>query len=181
MAKRPGAESALAAAVVAFDEQLGEYERLAELLLRTPMGTVKHLERANQTIEEIAETERRLETTGRALAEALGQARDRQQALATQIVAHLPAVQERNEALRSVLGELQQLGEALREINAAAAAGAAVREVEERVSALADRAEALSARARDGGFEDQASQAHALHQQMLAVVRKLRTVTSKQS
>ena len=33
--------SALTAAVAAFDDQLASYERLAELLLRTPLATEK--------------------------------------------------------------------------------------------------------------------------------------------
>lgn len=173
--------SALTAAVAAFDDQLASYERLAELLLRTPLATEKQLQRANQTLEEIAAAERGLETSGRALAAALGEARDRQQRLAEQIVAHLPAVQARNQGLADLIGELQQLGGALREVNAAAAAGAAVREVEEQVSALAARAAGLAERARGDGFDESATQAHAMQQQMLAVVRKLRAVTSRQS
>ena len=180
MSKASG-ESELTAAASAFDEQLAEYTRLAELLLRTPLTTVKQLERANQTIEEIAATETRLGDTGRGLVMAISVARDRQQTLADQIIAHLPAVQTRNDGLRAILAELQQLGADMREINTAAAGGAAALEVEERVSGLAVRAEEVAARARNGGFEEPATQAHALHQQMLAVVRKLRTVTSQQS
>lgn len=180
MSKRP-ADSALAQAALAFDEQLAAYNRLADLLLRTPLTTEKQLVRANQTLEEIAAAEQGLEATGQALARAIGLAHGRQRALAEQVVAHLPAVQARNQGLRELVTEMQALGNELREINAAAAGGAAVREVEERVAALAAQAEALAVRARDAGLDDTASQAHAMHQQMLAVVRKLRTVTSKQS
>ena len=89
MSKRPTADAALVAAATAFEEQLAEYARLAELLLRTPLTSVKHLERANQVIEEIGATEERLGATGRGLAQAISDARDRQQALADQMVAHL--------------------------------------------------------------------------------------------
>ena len=37
-----------------FDDQLATYARLGELFLKTPLGSVKHLERANQTLQEIA-------------------------------------------------------------------------------------------------------------------------------
>ncbi len=178
MAKRP--DSPLATAAIAFDDELTEYARLAELLLRTPLGTTKQLERVNLTIEELAATEQRLSERGRGLVAAIGEARDRQQQLAEQILAHLPAVHARNQALREILGELQQLGSEVRELNASAG-GAAVLELEERVTVLAGRAEAVAVRAREERFEDSATQAHALHQQMLAVVRKLRTVTSRQS
>jgi chromosome segregation ATPase len=180
MSKRP-ADSPLAQAALAFDEQLTAYNRLAELLLRTPLTSEKGLVRANQTLEEIAESERGLEASGRTLAQAIGEASGRQRTLAEQIAAHLPALQERNGLLRAIVDELTRLGGELKEINAAAAGGAAVREIEERVSALATRAEELAVRAREGGFDDSATQGHAMHQQMLAVVRKLRTVTSKQS
>lgn len=181
MSKRSTADAALVAAATAFEDALEEYARLAELLLRTPLTSVKHLERANQTIAEIGATEERLGATGRGLAQAISEARDRQQALADQMVAHLPAVHARNEALRALVTELQQLAETVRGINTAAVEGAAPLALEEQVAALAERAEALAARARTDGFEEPATQAHALHQQMLAVGRKLRAVTSRQS
>lgn len=181
MSKRSESESVLVAAAIAFDAELAEYARLAELLLRTPLGGLKQLERANLTIEEISGTEGRLGATGRALAQAIGEARDRQQQLADQMVAHLPLVHQRNEALRTVVTELKQLGEAMRELNTAASSGAALHEVEERVTALATAAEALAVRARAEEFEEPASQAHAMHQQMLALAKKLHSITSKQS
>lgn len=182
MAKRTIADSTLASAALAFDEQLQEYGRLAELLLRSSLASEKQLARANQTVEELGATEQRLEATGRALALAIGEARERQQALADQLVARLPAVQERNQQMRAVIDELSGLGKSLQGINdAVTGGGAAVRDVEEQVAALADQALTLSGRANDDGFEELATQAHALHQQMLAVVRKLRAVTSRQS
>ncbi len=181
MPNRNDAESTLVAAAIAFDEQVAAYARLAELLLKTPLASVKHVERANETIEEIAATEARLGATGRDLAQAIAAMRDRQQALAEQMIAHLPAVRERSLALRAIVEELKQLAEVTREINAIAAGGAAVLDIEERVADLAARAEALAQRAREAEFEEPATQAHALHQQMLAVGRKLRAVTSRQS
>lgn len=181
MPKRMAGESELVAAAIAFDEQLAAYGRLAELLLKTPLASARHLERVNQTIEEVAAVEGRLSAAGQELARAIGAAHQRQQQLAEQMVAHLPEVQRRTQELRDIVDELQHFGEVTREINAAASGGAAVAEVEQRVTELAGRAEALATRARTAGFEEVASQAHALHQQMLALGRKLRTVTSRQS
>jgi hypothetical protein len=182
MAKRADPESQLVAAALAFDEQLAAYGRLAELLLKTPLATAKHLERVNQTLAEIAATEERLGQTGRALAEAVAAARDHQQQLAERMVAHVPEIARRNQELRDVVAELQQIGETTREINLAAAGGtAAVLEVEERVAGLAARAEALAAKARAAGFDDVASQAHTVYQQLVALGRKLHTVTSRVS
>jgi uncharacterized coiled-coil DUF342 family protein len=182
MSKAKGPESRLVAAALAFDEQLAAYGRLAELLLKTPLESTKQLERVNQTIGEISAVEERLGATGRELAQAVGEARDQQQTLAERMVAHLPEVNRRNQELRDVVAELQQIGEVTQELNTATSSGtAAVLEVEERVKALAERAEALAVRARATGFDDVASQAHAVYQQLLAVARKLHTVTSRVS
>lgn len=181
MAKRQD-DSALVAAAAAFDRELEEYGRLAELLLKTPLRSVKQLERANQAIEEITATEERLRATGQGLAKAIADAHGKQQGLAEQMVAHLPAVAERNGVLRGLVGELHEIAAAMRELNAATAnGGAAVREVEEKVGELAARAEAIAVRAREADFEETATQAHALHQQMAALGKKLRAVTSQQS
>src|SRR5688572_20324072 len=147
MPKRNAAESELVAAAIAFDDQLTAYARLAELLLKTPLASARHLERVNQTIDEIAAVEGKLSATGGELARAIGAAHQRQQQLAEQMVAHLPEVTRRNQELRDIVTELQQFGETTREINAAATGGAAVLEVEQRVVELAGRAEALAARA----------------------------------
>jgi hypothetical protein len=182
MAKRGDPESKLVAAALAFDQQLSEYARLAELLLKTPLTGSKQLDRVNQTIGEIAATEEKLGLTGRDLAQAVAEARDHQQQLAERMVAHLPEIHRRNQEQQALIAELQQIGEVSREITLAATGGtAAVLEVEEKVTALAGRAEEVAVQARAAGFEELASQAHAIHQQLLAVGRKLRTVTSRVS
>lgn len=182
MAKRPVEESKLLNAAEAFDDALTEYARLAELLLKTPLGTARQLERVNQTINEITATEERLGQTGRGLAEAVAEARERQQELAERMVAYVPEINRRNGELREIVTELQQIGEITRDLNVAAMGGtAAVLEVEEKVTTLAARAEALTKRAHEAGFEELGNQAHQIHQQLEAAARKLRTVTSRVS
>ncbi len=182
MSKRTAQDSPLVAAAQAFDDELSTYARLAELLLKSPLTTAKHLERANQTIDQISQTEDRLGVTGRGLAVEIAGARDHQQQLADQLIAYLPSVHARNLELRAVVDELGQIAESTRELNALATGGeAAVLEVEDKLTALADRAEGLAGRARATGFEELASQAHAVHQQLVAAGRKLKTVTSRMS
>ena len=182
MTKRPSTDSPLVAAALAFDEELATYARLAEQLLAAPLTTARQLERANETIQKVGDTEERLRTTGQQLAQAIAAARDSQQQLADRMIAHLPAVHARNQELRGVVDELGKIAEETRALNAATSGGdAAVQEIETRVTSLAERAEQLATRARTAGFEEIASQAHAVHQQLLAAGRKLHAVTSRLS
>jgi hypothetical protein len=49
--------SVLADAASSFDAELATYARLGKLFLETPLSSVKHLERANHTLGEIAACE----------------------------------------------------------------------------------------------------------------------------
>src|SRR5262245_59391102 len=109
MPKRPEV-SPLIAAAQAFDAELQNYTRLAELFVKSPLTTTKHLDRINETLQEIAACEQRLGQTGRTLVGALGAAREQQEKLAGEVVGRLPAVKERNERLRALMGELEVLG-----------------------------------------------------------------------
>ena len=63
MTKRDLSELALAA--VAFETELEAYKRSGELFMKTPLGSsVKHLERANATLAELAGCEERLQVAG---------------------------------------------------------------------------------------------------------------------
>ena len=77
--------SPLAEAAAVFDHELSAYARLGELFLKTPLSSLKHLERANQTLHEIADCEGRLEAAGAQLIAALSAARGRQEQLAARM------------------------------------------------------------------------------------------------
>jgi hypothetical protein len=98
--------SPLSDAAAAFDTELSAYTRLGELFVKTPLTSVKHLERANATLAEIAACEERLQGAGQRLVQALATARDQQEQLAKQVVAHVPAVQGRNKRLQELMTEL---------------------------------------------------------------------------
>lgn len=182
MAKPSAPASPLALAVAAFDEQLAAYARLAELFLKTPLDSVKHLERANGTLGEIAAVEERLQAAGQALLQALSGARVRQEQLAKEVVAHAPMLGERNQQLRDLMdrmsalaadvsalhGDVQQDGDV-----APAAKTADPIEVSERVLALSARAEELARAAQESQLPEVATQAHALHQRLSAIGKKL--------
>ena len=93
-------DSPLVDAAAAFDAELAIYSRLGELFLKTPLTTLKHLERANQTLGEIADCEQRLSDAGKRLIEALTGARQKQEQLSQSVVDYAPTVQARNTKLR---------------------------------------------------------------------------------
>ena len=175
--------SPLSAAATAFDEELAIYARLGELFLKTPLTTLKHLERANQTLGEIADCEQRLQNAGKRLIEALTGARQTQEALAQQVVGHAPTVQARNTQLKDLMTKMGELANDVAAINAQVTAknGDSQQtpqqpdpaQVSTTVLALSERAEELAATARVAEFEELASQAHALHQRLKAIGTKL--------
>ena len=148
--------SPLAQAVTAFDDELAAYARLAELFLKTPLDSVKHLERANTTLGEIAAVEERLQAAGQGLLQALSGARARQEQLATDVVAHAPQLGARNQQLRALMDEMSAVAADVASLHAVvqseggdAPATADPQAVSERVSALATRAEQLAKSAHD--------------------------------
>ena len=180
-----GQAVALADAAAGFDEALGAYSRLGELFLKTPLSSVKQLERANATLGEIAACEERLQAAGQRMVQALSAARTHQEQLATDVVAHVPVVQARNQRLNELMTELTAVAGEVGGLNHVITAhrdnGDAskpptledVRDVSTTVLALAERAERLAASAREAEFEELATQAHALNQRLLAIGKKL--------
>lgn len=172
-------------AAAEFDKELAAYSRLGKLFIDTPLSSVKHLERANSTLGEIAQCEERLQKAGQALVQALSAARDQQEQLAKAVVAHVPAVQARNTRLQelmqqmaAVAGEVAGLNDVItkHKENGDSSKGptqADARDVGETVLALSGRAEALAVTAREAEFEEVATQAHALHQRLQAIGKKL--------
>lgn len=181
-------DTALAGAAAGFDEELAAYARLGDLFLKTPLSSVSQLERANATLAEIAACEERLQAAGQRMVQALSEARARQEQLAKDVVAHVPAVQARNKQLSELMAELTAVAGEVSSLNQAIAGhrnnGDAskpptaedARGVSTTVFALSDRAEQLAVTARDAEFEEIATQAHALYQRLQAVGKKLQKV-----
>ena len=178
-------DAALASAAAEFDDALGAYSRLGELFLKTPLSSVKLLERANTTLAEIAACEERLQSAGQRMVQALATARAHQEQLAKDVVAHVPLVQARNQRLTELMGELTSVAGEVGGLNTVIAGhrdngdatrpptAADARDVSAAVFALSERAGRLAATARDAEFEELATQAHALHQRLQAVGKKL--------
>jgi chromosome segregation ATPase len=177
--------SALADAAAAFDAELAAYARLGKLFLETPLSSVKHLERANQTLAEIAACEERLQSAGQALVGALAGARQRQEQLAKEVVAHVPAIQARNQRLAELMGELGTLAGEVSNLNQSIShrgdngdttqppTAADALDVSSKILALSERAEGLARAAHEAELEELHTQAHALHQRLQSIVKKL--------
>lgn len=178
-------ETPLTEAATAFETELASYARLGELFLKTPMSSVKHLERSNATLADIAACEERLQAAGQTLVKALAAARDRQEQLATQVVAHVPNLQARNSRLKELMTEMGAVATEVAGLNDIIAkqrgngdatqspSAADALDVSETVLALSSRAEALATTAREAEFEELATQAHSLHQKLLVIGKKL--------
>jgi hypothetical protein len=178
-------DTPLTEAAAAFDAELATYTRLGQLFVKTPLSSVKHLERANSTLADIAACEERLQAAGQQLVAALAGARQQQEELAQQVVAHVPVVRERNQQFQDLMAELGALAGEVGGLNAmiatrggngdasAAPTPADARDVSATVLGLSTRAEQLAERAREAELEELATQAHALHQKLQAIGKKL--------
>jgi hypothetical protein len=174
----PKEPSPLTEAAEAFDAELVVYARLGELFLKTPLTSLKQLERANETISQIAECEQRLQDCGKRLIEALTQARGKQENLSNAVVAHAPTVQARNAQLKELMLQMGQLATDAAAVNAQVLSQnegekADPSEVSSAVLAISERALGLAGAAHDAEFEELSQQAHTLHQRLKAIGQKL--------
>jgi hypothetical protein len=176
-------DSPLVQAATQFDEELEIYARLGELFLKTPLNTLKHLERANQTLGEIADCEQRLSDAGKRLIEALTGARQKQEQLSQNVVDYAPTVQARNTKLRELMSAMAELAGDVQTVNslvlqkngdqAQEAAQPDPGDVSAKVLGLSDRADKLAATCREADFAELGEQAHSLHQRLKAIGTKL--------
>jgi hypothetical protein len=178
-------DTELAAAAAEFDQELATYARLGELFVGTPLSSVKHLERANTTLAEIAGCEGRLQAAGQRMVQALAAARSRQEQLARDVVARVPVVQDRNRQLQELMAELGVVAGEVGGLNSAITGlrdngdstrpptPDTARDVSVLLLALSERAAQLASSARDAEFEELGTQAHALHQRLQAIGKKL--------
>jgi hypothetical protein len=164
-------DSPLVAAAAAFDAELATYSRLGELFLKTPLNTLKHLERARETLQEISASETRLQEAGKQLITALGEARQRQEQLSASVIEHAPNVRGRSDVLANLMLSMGELAKDAASIKDAAAGDPA--EISAKVMELSQRADDLATKCREADFAELGDQVHALHQRLKAVGQKL--------
>jgi len=187
--------SPLLAAAEAFDAELERFAHLTEAAGHGHLGSQKALERAAETLKEIADCEEEIQAHARALMAALGAARDQQEKQAALASQRAEEVRTRTAVYSGLLERFKGLGTEAAELNAmgqnlsarkregAASAGAeaardpalasGLRELSQRMSEVAEHAQGLTTAAREADFEDVARQAESLRQQLLAARNKV--------
>jgi DNA repair exonuclease SbcCD ATPase subunit len=165
-------ETSLVTAASDLDTELATYTRLGELFLKSPVDTVKHLERAKATLDELAQSEQRLQQAAQRLVAAIVAARGVQEDLGKRVVEHAPQLKVRNERLNELVAEMHGIAEQVAEMNRDLT-GRDPKQVGEASGALAARSEQLASAAREAGFVELAEQAHALQQRLRAIAKKL--------
>jgi hypothetical protein len=195
MAQQTAVPGTLTAAAEALERELQRYESLVRDLARERLDSEKTLRRAGQVLGSVHECEVRLHAHLAALGEAIGQARARQEASAGTVAERTADIAQRTDALTGLLDRWKALGEEAAEVSRlvhrASAAGdangdgasgelaEACEEVDQRLSQLADDADALSRSAEAAAFSDLAKQAEGLRQQVLASRNKVRLARGK--
>lgn len=193
------------AAATAFDAELARYENLSLSLLRVELNSAKALDRAVSALEQVAASEAELASRAQRLLEAMGEARDGQQARATAVHQRATEVQSRK-ALFDKLAEGQSLlgtsaahimtlseellrrhrtpngngaGNGASNGAADASLAEALGELIERMEALVTGAEELVGAAKAAGFDDVTRHLESIRQKLLAARNRLRLVGAR--
>jgi hypothetical protein len=188
--KTKGSESPLLASAEAFEGGLRRFAALANGLRKGTLDSQRNLERAAETLKEVASCEEELQVHAQALMAALGGARDAQQAQAEAVRVRALEIQARTEELARLMRGFEAIGKDAAALNASAQQLAARKrtademvkdgellagldELQEKMSAVLTGAEQLSADARRADFEDLSSKIDSLRQQILAARNKI--------
>ena len=183
-------EAPLVAAAEAFDETLQRFAALANGLRKGTLDSQRNLERAAETLKEVASCEEELQAHAQALMSALGRARDAQQAQAETVRVRALEIQSRSEDLSRLMRGFEAIGRDAAALNASAQLLAARKrtpdemvkdgellagldELHERMTAVLTAGETLAGEARTADFDDLAAKVDSLRQQILAARNKI--------
>jgi hypothetical protein len=184
------ADAPLVAAAEQFDAALRRFATLTEGLRKGPLDSQKSLERASDTLKELAACEEEMQTHAQALMAALGTARDEQQAQTEIIRVRAVDIQTRTAEFAAFLKRFEEIGKDAAALNMTAQALAARKrtpdemvkdgellagldELQERMTAVAAGAESLAGDARTADFDDLSRKIDSLRQQLLAARNKI--------
>ena len=183
-------DSPLVASAEAFDRTLQRFAALAAGLRKGTLDSQKNLERAAETLKEVAACEEELQAHAQALMAALGGARDAQQAQAEAVRVRALEIQARSEELARLMRGFEAIGNDAAALNASAQQLAARKrtpdemvkdgellagldELQERMSAVLAAGETLAADARAADFDDLSRKVDSLRQQILSARNKI--------
>jgi DNA repair exonuclease SbcCD ATPase subunit len=183
-------QSALIDAVRAFDAELEHFSRAAAAACRRSLDSKRELEKATAAVTEAAGAEVALQGKAQDLLAALRSAQAEQQSRAEALRARANEIKERVEVYEGLANRYHQLGidgallaEAAGKLNLSTRPGGdqpfraelltGLDELERRVSDLRGVARTLAADARTAGFEDLATESHAVEQTLSSLRNKL--------
>lgn len=188
---KESAQSPLAAAVHALDEELANFAQLAQAARRLPLTSERNLEKAARAINEAAQSQQRVAARIQELVEAISHAREAHDATAAALVATRDEVQARGERYQAQLGRFAALGQEAAEISAAVrnlgvhkgAPSAALVEslaaLQARLGRVVEGAAALGEEAASERMEDLSRQCDALKQQVQSALNKVTLLHDK--
>jgi chromosome segregation ATPase len=166
-------------AAEALEEEIVRLEAISRSSRKIRLNSDKNIARAAAELNEALTLPERLAERLRALATAMGNMQERQQAALEPLAAFALEIQQRKQRLEGHMHSFATLGKAAGEINAQLqlAAGqadrAAVALAEARLQELSDAARALFEAARDDDFPEVAREADVLKQRMAALRKRL--------
>lgn len=105
-------------AVQALDEELERFEALAASAERVPLTSERNIEKAAKTINDAAESQKRVGAHIAALIDAITVARQKHDATADKVIARRDVLVERRELHDGLLGRYGQIGKEATEISA---------------------------------------------------------------
>ena len=183
-------ESPLVATAVAFAQTLERFAALAEGLRKGKLDSQRNLEKAAESLKQVAGCEEELQAHAQALMAALAAARDAQQEQAEAVRVRALEIQARSEDLARLMRGFEAIGQDAAALNAAAQQLAARKrtpgemvkdgellagldELQERMTAVLTAGEQLAADARQTDVEDLSRKIDSLRQQILAARNKI--------
>jgi hypothetical protein len=183
-------DSPLVGAAEQFDAALRRFATLTDGLCKGPLDSQRSLERASDTLKQLAACEEEMQNHAQALMAALGTARDAQMAQTEVIRARAVEIQQRTGELAALMQRFEEVGKDAAALNMTAQALAARKrtpdemvkdgellagldELQERMTAVASGAEALAGDARATDFDDLSRKVDSLRQQLLAARNKI--------
>jgi chromosome segregation ATPase len=173
-------QSVLISAATELDAELTRFHEAVEAFQKLPLGTKKHLDRATKVLNELAESEQKLGTHVQALVQAVAATREGQSAQLDVIRAKAESLKSRSVEFQQLIAQFETLGTGAAALNAKLQGpGQDLSAVADEVVALAEKAESLTALAREKDFEDVAHMVDGLRQQLSALAGKLRPPPGK--
>jgi len=183
-------DSPLVASAQAFNEALKRFAALSDGLRKGKLDSQRNLERAAESLKEVAACEEELQVHAQALTTALAGARDAQQAQAEAVRVRALEIQARGEELTRLMRGFEAIGKDAAGLNASAQQLAARKrtpdemvkdgellagldELQERMTAVLDAGETLAADARAADFDDLSRKVDALRQQIQSARNKI--------